>query len=87
MNREAIENFINEDVNPALEVHGGFISVEDLDVENGVLKIKMGGGCQGCAASQATLKFQVETYLKEEFPCLKVIEDVTDHSAGDNPYM
>ena len=50
------------------------------------LYVKMGGGCHGCASASITLKLQVERFLMEEFPELKEIEDVTDHSVGDNPY-
>jgi Fe/S biogenesis protein NfuA len=46
----------------------------------------MGGGCQGCASARVTLKIQIEGFLKEEFPDLTEIEDVTDHVAGTNPY-
>ena len=46
----------------------------------------MGGGCQGCASARITLKLQIEGFLKEEFPDLTQIEDVTDHASGANPY-
>jgi Fe/S biogenesis protein NfuA len=87
MTQEAIQKFIDEDINPALEMHGGYISIDEFDPVQNVLKIKMGGGCHGCASSQVTLKFQIETYLKEEFPDLQEIIDTTDHTAGENPFM
>ena len=46
----------------------------------------MGGGCQGCASSTATLQIQIRNFLMEEFPELREIEDVTDHKSGKNPY-
>ena len=86
MTRSEIEEFVREEVNPHLRDHGGFITVEDFNEEAKSLKIKMGGGCQGCAMSQKTLRFGIETHLREEFPDLLKVEDVTDHVSGENPY-
>jgi Fe-S cluster biogenesis protein NfuA len=84
--RDKIQKFIDDDINPALAQHGGFISIDRYDDEHKHLYLRLGGGCQGCAASTITLKLQVRTFLLEEFPDLKEIEDVTDHDAGTNPY-
>ncbi len=46
----------------------------------------MGGGCQGCSMSQATLKQGIEQTLRQEIPFLGSIYDTTDHAAGLNPY-
>lgn len=86
MTRDEIQKFVDEDINPALESHGGFLLIHDFDEEKKLLKVEMGGGCQGCASAKATLKLQIEGFLKEEFPELLEIEDVTDHLAGTNPY-
>jgi|TARA_R110001583_G_scaffold56878_3_gene171221 Fe/S biogenesis protein NfuA len=86
MTRDEIQKFVDEDINPALESHGGFLLIHDFDEEKKLLKVEMGGGCQGCASAKATLKLQIEGFLKEEFPELLDIEDITDHLAGTNPY-
>tara|TARA_E500000331_G_C17250799_1_gene711040 strand:- start:650 stop:913 length:264 start_codon:yes stop_codon:yes gene_type:complete len=86
MTKDSIQKFIDEDINPALEMHGGFISIYDFDENTKILKLEMGGGCQGCASSRITLNVQVKNFLKEEFPDLLEIKDVTDHNAGINPY-
>lgn len=86
MTRDEIQKFVDEDINPALESHGGFLLIHDFDEEKKLLKVEMGGGCQGCASAKATLKLQIEGFLKEEFPELIEIEDVTNHLAGENPY-
>ena len=67
MTRNDIQKFIDEDINPALVMHGGFISIHDFDDDKKILKLLMGGGCQGCASSRVTLNIQVENFLKEEF--------------------
>jgi Fe-S cluster biogenesis protein NfuA len=86
MTQDDIQKFIDEDVNPALASHGGFLLIHNFDDEKKLLKVEMGGGCQGCASARITLKLQIEGFLKEEFPELTEIEDVTDHIAGTNPY-
>ena len=86
MTRDEIQKFINEDINPALESHGGHLLIHDFNEEERSLKLEMAGGCQGCASSRMTLKLHIESFLREEFPDLKEIEDVTDHESGENPY-
>ena len=86
MTKDEIQTFIDEDINPGLEMHGGFLLIEKFDEEHKHLYVQMGGGCQGCASSIVTLKLMIESMLKERFPDLAEIEDVTDHQAGVNPY-
>ena len=83
---ERIQKFIEEDINPGLASHGGFINVKEFNAEDGILYIVMGGGCQGCAGAKQTMMYAVDQMLKEEFPEIKEIYDVTDHAEGDNPY-
>ncbi len=84
--QETIQQFIDEDINPGLASHGGFINVKEFSDEDGVLYIIMGGGCQGCAGAKQTMMYAVDQMLKEEFSEIKAIYDVTDHAEGDNPY-
>ena len=81
---ERVQEVIDEIINPGIASHGGF--VEMVDVSDDTLHIRMGGGCQGCSASQATLRMGIERMIKENVPEIVNIVDVTDHSAGDNPY-
>ena len=83
--KEKIRQFVEEYINPALAGHDGHLSVENFDDE-GVLYVRLSGGCQGCAASKQTLQGQVSAYLIEEFPEITGIIDNTDHSSGENPY-
>lgn len=82
--KEKVEKILTEQVNPQVASHGGFIEL--LDVKQNDIYIKMGGGCQGCASSQATLKQGVEQSLRREIPLLGTVYDTTDHAAGTNPY-
>ncbi|MBE0455327.1 MAG: NifU family protein [Roseovarius sp.] len=81
---EAVKTLLNQQVNPAVAAHGGQISVDR--VEDSAVYLRMSGGCQGCAASAATLREGVERMLRAALPQIKKIIDVTDHAAGDNPF-
>ncbi|MFH0909161.1 MAG: NifU family protein [bacterium] len=79
-----IKELLEERINPALASHGGFVrlvKIEDRDVF-----VEMGGGCQGCAASRATMRNGVESAIRRVAPQVRQIHDVTDHTAGANPY-
>lgn len=83
--RERVEHILERDINPALSSHGGYIEL--LDVKGSDLFIHMGGGCQGCAQSQATLRMGVERQIRDAVPEVGQIFDTTDHAAGQNPYF
>ena len=82
--RRQISKVIDDVINPAVASHGGSVHLEDY-VNNNVY-IRLAGGCQGCSSSSATLRNGIERLLREEFPELGEIVDVTDHGAGSNPY-
>jgi len=84
--KEQIEEFIAEEINPGLEMHGGYLAVESYDSATGVLNVTMGGGCQGCASSTITLKLMITHALKDKFPGIESVEDATNHAMGQNPY-
>ena len=81
---ERVQRVIDEVINPGIAAHGGF--VELVDVSDDTLYLRMGGGCQGCAASAATLRMGIERMVREQVPEIQNIVDVTDHTAGANPY-
>ncbi len=82
--RQKVQTFLDVNVNPAVASHGGFITL--LDVKGSDLYIQMGGGCQGCGMANVTLREGVESSLRQSFPEIGQIFDITDHSSGDSPY-
>ncbi len=46
----------------------------------------MSGGCQGCAASQVTLRQGFEVMVRRVAPEIVNIVDTTDHVAGNTPF-
>lgn len=83
--RRQIQKLIVEQINPAVASHGGEVHLADL--VNNVAYIRLSGGCQGCSSSNATLKNGIERLIREEFPEITQVVDVTDHAAGDKPYF
>jgi Fe-S cluster biogenesis protein NfuA len=49
--------------------------------------LRMAGGCQGCGMADVTLRQGIEVLLKKKVPEIRGLIDVTDHSAGANPYV
>lgn len=82
--REKVEQVLQREINPWVGQHGGVVTLVEVQ-ENNVL-LQMGGGCQGCGSATATLRFGVETAIRASVPEVGAILDVTDHSAGANPY-
>jgi Fe/S biogenesis protein NfuA len=79
-----IQEIIDEEVNPAVAGHGGYITL--IDVQGSTVYVQMGGGCQGCGMANVTLKQGVERILQGHLPHIEEILDVTDHAGGRNPY-
>jgi Fe-S cluster biogenesis protein NfuA len=68
--REKIEKALDK-VRPSLMADGG--NVELVDVEDGIVKVKLTGACGGCPMSQMTLKMGIERVLKQEIPEIKEV--------------
>ena len=82
---DRINYVLYNEVNPGLAAHGGMVTlVEITDDMHAVLQF--GGGCQGCAAVDITLKNGVESTLLEQIPELQGVIDHTDHSIKENAY-
>jgi len=82
---DRINYILYTEVNPSLASHGGEVTLMTVDEENYAI-LQFGGGCQGCAAVDATLKGGVEKTLMEHLPELAGVRDVTDHSDKTNAY-
>lgn len=71
-----------EEVRPYLHSHGG--DMEVVHLEDGVVRLKLHGSCDGCTASDATIIEQVETALKEHWVDFRRIE-VEEMTAEAHP--
>jgi Fe-S cluster biogenesis protein NfuA len=68
---EQVQEVINK-IRPSLQADGG--DVELVEVEDGVVKVRLQGACAGCPMSQMTLKNGIERILKQEIPEVKSVE-------------
>ena len=71
--KEKIEKALDK-VRPSLMADGG--NVELVDVEDGIVKVRLTGACGGCPMSQMTLKMGIERVLKQEIPEIKEVKSV-----------
>ena len=69
--KEKVEEVL-EKIRPSLQADGGDIKL--VSVDDGVVKVKLMGACQGCPMSEMTLKNGVERILKEHLPEIKSVE-------------
>ena len=71
--REQVEKSLQK-IRPMLQADGG--DVELIDVEDGIVKLRLQGACAGCPGAQMTLKMGVERQLKQDVPDVKAVEAV-----------
>ena len=82
---EKVQQLLEGSINPALASHGGYAELVGVDEQDRVF-VTMGGGCQGCAASAATLRDGIRRSIQEAIPEVTDVVDATDHEAGENPF-
>ena len=71
------------EVNTGLAQHGG--QAELVDIVDGIARVRLSGGCQGCGAAKMTLTYGIEQKLRTHLPELRGVQDITDHTAGNQP--
>ena len=64
---ERVERALDE-IRPYIASHRGHVEVVDFDDAAGALVVRLGGTCQGCAASTITLKHGIEVRLRQHVP-------------------
>ncbi len=80
-----VQDVLDREINPGVASHGGFVDL--LDVRDGAAYVQLGGGCQGCAQVDVTLRQGIEVAIKAAVPEITHVIDRTDHAAGANPYF
>ena len=58
-------------IRPALQSDGG--DVELVDVNEGIVRLRLKGACAGCPMATMTLRHGIERILKEQIPELKEV--------------
>ncbi len=70
---EEVEEVL-ESVRPMLIQDGG--NVELVDIDDGVVKLRLVGACTSCSSSTMTLKMGIEKALKKAIPMVRCVEAV-----------
>ena len=71
--RERVEQALDT-IRPAIAMDGG--NVELLDIEAGVVTLRMMGACGGCPMSTMTLKRGIEQRLREMVPGIERVDAI-----------
>lgn len=59
---------------PYIASHRGSVEVVDFDDDDGLLTLRLGGTCHGCAASTLTLKQGIEVRLRQAVPEVRSVQ-------------
>ncbi|MGD8604927.1 MAG: NifU family protein [Anaerolineales bacterium] len=68
---EALIEFLSSYIE---QYHGGHVRM--ISYDDGVLKVEMGGACEGCPMSNNTLHGWVEGTVRQFFPELVRVEEI-----------
>jgi Fe/S biogenesis protein NfuA len=82
---DRVNYVLYNEINPGLAAHGGRVTLVEITPDKTAV-LQFGGGCQGCAAVDITLKNSVETTLLERVSELTAVVDETDHTFTENAY-
>jgi len=69
-----VRNALDE-IRPALQADGGDVELVEV-TENGVVRVRLQGACQGCPMSAMTLRNGIERVIKEQVPGVVEVESV-----------
>lgn len=72
---DEVQKVLSDEVGPMLATHGGGVELVDVS-DDGIVKVRLTGGCAGCPMSQMTLASVVEEAIKAKVPQIKRVEAV-----------
>jgi Fe-S cluster biogenesis protein NfuA len=64
-----------EEIRPMLQADGGDVELVEV-TEDGIVRVRLQGACQGCPMSQITIKEGIERLLKERVDGVTEVESV-----------
>ena len=72
---ENVQEVLDDDVRPALQMDGGDIQL--IKVEENNIYVRLVGACSTCPSSVMTMRMGVENLLREVFPSLNELIEVS----------
>jgi Fe-S cluster biogenesis protein NfuA len=82
---EQARRIIDSEINPAIAAHRGRAVL--AGAEDGWVRIRLDGGCQGCSLAEVTVRQGIEPLLRARLPGVVGVLDLTDHQAGTQPFF
>jgi Fe-S cluster biogenesis protein NfuA len=82
---EQARRVLDTEINPVIAAHRGHVTLAGAD--QGWVRIRFEGGCQGCSLAEVTLRQGIEPVLRARLPAMTGLADVTEHEAGTEPFF
>jgi Fe-S cluster biogenesis protein NfuA len=82
---DLVRDVLDAEINPVIAAHGGRVALVEAD--QGWVRIRLEGGCQGCSLAEVTVRQGIEPLLRARVPEMVGLADVTDHAAGTTPFF
>lgn len=79
-----VSHILDREINPIIAAHRGHVSIVGAD--QGWVRIRLEGGCQGCSLAEVTVRQGIEPLLRARVPGIIGVVDATDHQAGREPF-
>lgn len=74
--KKKIKESFEKDIKPGLIADGGDGEIIEI-TDDGIVKVKLLGSCACCPFATLTLALGIEKRLKEKFPEIKKVENIT----------
>jgi Fe-S cluster biogenesis protein NfuA len=73
--RTKIQQVLDEKIRPMLQMDGGDVELIDFS-DDGVVKLRLTGGCAGCPMAGLTMAMTVERLLTANVPEVKRVQPI-----------
>ena len=83
---ERVNNFLRRNF-PQIQMHGGTAAIQNIDREEGVIDLQLGGACSGCGISPMTIQ-AIKSRMTKEIPEVNTVHAGTgmgEESSGMSP--
>jgi Fe-S cluster biogenesis protein NfuA len=82
---DRVRRVLDAEINPAIAAHRGRVVL--AGVQQGWVRLRLEGGCQGCSLAEVTLRQGIEPMLRARVPDMVGLIDVTEHESGTAPFF
>lgn len=82
---DRVRRVLDAEINPTIAAHRGHVVLTGVD--QGWVRVRLEGGCQGCSLAEVTLRQGIEPVLRARAPDMVGLIDVTDHGSGTDPFF